>query len=257
MSINKSITAASPSVVISIVSHGHIELIQNLLMQLAHSGVGYITRVVVTKNIPESELEEPSTGWPFILQTIVNSKPLGFGENHNRALLRAKESWVCILNPDVELIDGEDVFTRLLDIRSDEVVGCIYPSQTNESGALQESERELPTPCALWRRRVLKRGQQYVDWVNGAFLLIPTAKWQQLNGFDSSYYMYCEDVDLCLRIRLHGWQLVKADVTVVHGGQHASSKKWRHLMWHVSSLLRLWTSPTFWKYLRLKNRSSV
>jgi len=59
--------------------------------------------------------------------------------------------------------------------------------------------------------------------------------------------MYCEDVDLCLRLRLAGWALVRVPVKVVHAGQRNSRRKWRHLRWHVVSLLRLWRSPAYGK----------
>lgn len=236
-------------IVVSIVSHGHSAMVQRLLEQLAAQSAQYITRVVVTHNIPELPLAPPSEGWPFAVQTLLNPSPLGFGENHNRALAGALEQWVCVLNPDVELIAGREPFAALMDATASAEVGCTYPMQLSESGQAQESERELPTPWALWRRRALKRGQRRVDWVNAAFLLLPTARWQSIGGFDSAYFMYCEDVDLCLRLRLHGWCLVRANAQVIHGGQRASSTQWRHLLWHVRSLLRLWTSPTFWRYL--------
>ncbi|MHB1409853.1 MAG: hypothetical protein ACYCXC_09705 [Acidovorax defluvii] len=57
--------------------------------------------------------------------------------------------------------------------------------------------------------------------------------------------MYCEDVDLCLRLRLAGLALVRAPVQVVHAGQRASHRRWAHLRWHVQSLLRLWRSPVY------------
>ncbi len=58
--------------------------------------------------------------------------------------------------------------------------------------------------------------------------------------------MYCEDVDLCLRLQLAGWRLAGADTALVqHQAQRASRRGWQPLLWHVTSLLRLWRSPVW------------
>jgi len=72
-----------------------------------------------------------------------------------------------------------------------------------------------------------------------------------MGGFDERYFMYCEDVDLCLRLRLAGLRLVRAPVSVVHAGRGASRRSAVHLAWHVRSLLRLWCSRSFWAACRL------
>ena len=81
--------------------------------------------------------------------------------------------------------------------------------------------------------------------MNAACLVLPQPVWQALKGFDEAYFMYCEDVDLCLRLRLAGLALVRAPAQVVHAGQRASHRRWAHLQWHVRSLLRLWCSPVY------------
>lgn len=236
---------------VSIVSHGHGKHVQGLLEQLAHSSAAHIARVVVTHNVPEPEVQAPAAGWPFLVEVMHNSRPLGFGANHNRALRGAGEPYVCVLNPDVELIEGKEPFEALLKAAAQPGVGCAYPQQVDRQGHVQDSEREIPTPLALWRRRVLRSPQRQVDWVNAACIVLPLPIWQAVRGFDESYFMYCEDVDLCLRLRLAGGQLQRAQASVVHAGQRASHRQFRHLLWHVCSLLRLWCSTTFWRVLRM------
>lgn len=232
------------SLVVSIVSHGHGALVQELLWTLARLNSGVIARVVLTLNLPEAVPGPPAGGWPFALQTIRNAEPAGFGANHNRALVGAAEPFVCVLNPDVELA-RHDPFAALVRTAAMPGTGCAYPVQLDAQGSLQDSERELPTPWALWRRRALGRCETRADWVNAACLVLPQPVWQALGGFDESYFMYCEDVDLCLRLRLAGLALVRAPAWVVHAGQRASHRRWGHLQWHVRSLWRLWRSPVY------------
>ncbi len=227
---------------VSVVSHGHGALVRALLDDLALHCAASVTRVVLTLNLVD-EPEPPAAPWPFVLQVRRNARPLGFGANHNRALAGATESCVCVLNPDVRLL--HDPFRALLALVRQPAVGCAYPVQIDACGQAQDNERALPTLLALWRRRVLGRQETRVDWVNAACLVLPRAAWQQVGGFDERYFMYCEDVDLSLRLRLAGWRLARAPVQVVHDGQRASRRSAQHLAWHVRSLLRLWCSPAY------------
>lgn len=243
-------TFSNPSagaLVISVVSHGHGVAVQSLLLALAtlvKEGASAVQRVVLTLNLPEPEPAPPPGGWPFLLQIRHNARPAGFGTNHNRALAAADEPFVCVLNPDV-VLSASDPFAALVQAARLPGTGCAYPAQLDEQGRLQDSERELPTPGALWRRRALRQPESRVDWVNAACLVLPQPVWQALQGFDESYFMYCEDVDLCLRVRLAGLALVRAPVQIEHSGQRASHQNWLHLQWHVRSLLRLWRSPVY------------
>ena len=229
---------------VSVVSHGHGGQVQELLMQLCRSSSFAVDRVVLTQNLPEPEPQPPAEGWPFELKLFVNQAPRGFGANHNAALSGAAEELVCVLNPDVVLF-AQDPFTDLAAACSAPGVGCSYPIQVDVHGQVQDSERELPSPFSLIRRRLLGRRETRVDWVNAACMVVPTPVWRELDGFDERYFMYCEDVDFCLRLRLRGLQLVKVPVRIVHTGQRASGRNLKHLVWHVRSLVQLWTSPVY------------
>ena len=243
------------SLVLSVVSHGHLHLVQSLLDDLARECAGTVTRVVLTLNIHEEEPSQPQQGWPFVLQIRRNVCPLGFGANHNQALFGATESFVAVVNPDIRLKDG-DSFRSLVSIARAQGA-CAYPVQLDVSGLLQNFEREIPTPISLLKRRLLGLKETYTDWVNAACLVMPLSVWKALNGFDQAYFMYCEDVDFCLRARLAGYPLVRAETVVEHAAQRASSRSWRHLYWHIRSLVRLWASSAFWRARHLLQEGRV
>jgi N-acetylglucosaminyl-diphospho-decaprenol L-rhamnosyltransferase len=46
-----------------------------------------------------------------------------------------------------------------------------------------------------------------VAFASGAALVVRREAWDALGGFDPAYFMYCEDVDLSLRLRLAGWEV--------------------------------------------------
>ena len=239
---------AAHGLVVSIVSHGHGPHVAELLHQLAGHCAASVTRVVLTLNIPEPQPAPvaPPGGWPFALQLVHNAAPLGFGANHNRALADAPERFVCVLNPDVLLLPSEgDAMAALCEAAAVEGAGIAYPVQIDATGAEQDSRRELTTPLSLLRRRLLRRPQRRCDWVNAACVLLPTPVWQAVEGFDEGFFMYCEDVDLSLRVQLAGWRLVAAPVRIVHAGQRASGRQWSHFKWHLQSLWKLWHSPAY------------
>lgn len=182
-----------------------------------------------------------------------NSEPHGFGANHNAAFKQCDSDYFFVLNPDLELL--ENPFPALLSALADVHTGCAYPVQTSSDGKRQDFERDLPTPSAIVKRRFSKTGTRLpappqARWASGAFMAFNASVFCTLGGFDERYNMYCEDADICLRLQLAGFRLVRAETTVVHHAQRQSLTNFRHLAWHVRSLLRLWNSAAYKSYKR-------
>ena len=53
--------------------------------------------------------------------------------------------------------------------------------------------------------------------IPGAALALSPEAWRQVGGFDPSYFLYNEDIDLCLRLRRAKWRLVfEPDMACTH-----------------------------------------
>ena len=246
--------AARMDITASIVSHGHGAQLAQLLDDLAGLAEPRPRRVIVTLNVPEPQRVAPLQGrhWPFEVEWLLNARPAGFGANHNRAFEHdarlGGSALLAVLNPDLRL--RANPFEALVAaLQADARIGAAYPVQLDAAGRLQDHERLAPTPARLLRRHLLRRARELApgqspDWVNAAFLLLRRAAWTEVRGFDEGFHMYCEDVDLCLRLQLAGWRLARADAAVVeHAAQRASRRRLQPLVWHAGSLLRLWRSP--------------
>ncbi len=247
-------TAGSPQggFTVSIVSHGQGTLCARLIEDLAHNAAPLIGRLVLTLNIPETP---PVLGnLPFVVEIVTNERPLGFGENHNRAFARATSPYFAVLNPDLRI--DQDPFPTLRAILADPQVGIAAPLVREADGSIADFARPLVTPAQVLRRR-LRRAPgpahpQHPDWIAGMFLAFRSQTYADLGGFDTRYFLYCEDVDICARARLRGLRLAMADaVSVTHLAQRASHRSLRYLRLHAGSLLRLWTSRAYRDYRRL------
>lgn len=240
------------SVTLSVVSHGHSDLIRALIEALTGPSAAWISKVIVTSN---STLLDDFSGlfrgehsFPFEMKRIENAKPLGFGANHNQAFSHCDTDYFCVINPDIEIL--QDPFDALVQTLSQADVGIAYPSQVDETHAFLDFERELVGPVSIACRHLL--GQRYrqqtgrpVHWVSGAFMVFNSSVFRRLGGFDERYFMYCEDVDICLRTQLAGYKLVRAGATVMHHTRRSTLKSREHFQWHVCSLLRLWRSAPY------------
>lgn len=238
----------SKSISISIVSHGQAELVKQLLADLdGLANKTVIREIILTLNILE-EAEFTLENLP--LQIIHNRFPKGFASNHNTAFEQSNGDYFCVLNPDIRLIDNP--FLTLLEDIQKLKLGMIAPSIVNLNGQLEDSVRRFPTISRLVKRLFTGKHDIYAytqtdelfypDWMAGMFMLFDREAYQAVNGFDEGYFLYYEDVDICVRL----WQkslpiAVLPKTHVIHQAQRQSHKQLKYLRWHIGSMLRFFT----------------
>jgi GT2 family glycosyltransferase len=237
-------------ITVSIVSHGQLALIRPLLEQLDRWCADSVAKVVLTINIPESDAALAGLHPRFPVQRIDNPAPKGFGANHNAAFTHCETPWFLVLNPDIRL-DG-DVLTELV-AQADSDSGLLTPRILEPGKAAPEPHRAIITPLEiLTRKRATYEPPAVPAWIPGLFMLFRSTAYRQIDGFDERFFMYGEDFDICARTRLAGWRLqVAEDLRARHDAQRASHSSRSHLVWHVTSLLKVWLSDAFWRYRRL------
>ena len=245
---------------ISVVSHGQWALVKSLLTDIfqycASSDWGI--EILLTLNIPESVS-------PVQIQTycckvrgsdikiIQNMRPQGFGANHNSAFVQSTGDWFCVVNPDIRL--KANPFDSLLN-EARPGVGLLAPGVLNPQNSWEDSARKFPTIGGLIHKLTAKickkplatdypmgREPFSPDWVAGMFLLMPRQVFAECGGFDTRYFLYYEDVDLCARLWLGGKKVVLCPrVTVIHAAQRSSHRNLKYSQWHLCSLVRYFAS---------------
>lgn len=248
------------NIVISIVSHGHASYIRELLPVLLsiNNCDEFRLQVVLTINISEDGLEEFYSN--DRIHFITNVRPRGFGDNHNQAFNLTSPDGIILLNPDIFLDACElDSFIRYFAESLDRYC-LIAPVCISPEGEVEDSFRAFPSMLNLGLRYAAKvfrfsrfgnrRMGSHVDfdWVAGMFMAIPGDIYRSLNGFDTAYYMYLEDVDLCFRMQKQPLQMQRYNgMKVIHDAQRRTLKDWRHFRWHISSLAKFWVRYYSWR----------
>lgn len=226
-------------IVISIVSHNQQELCQRLLRSIDAFLKSKIHNVEII--LTENTLTENSAWSKFFeIRRINNLRHKGFGTNHNHAFETFESDIFLIVNPDITLTKRfdldlmvEQIINGKIDISSPEIVG--------PGGTIEDYKRADLTFTNLLRRRLFKYNAGKFDWLAGMFLVVDSHSFRKLQGFDTDFFMYVEDCDLSMRARRAGMKI--ADLhgfSVVHDARRASSKSFKHLKWHITSLLRYW-----------------
>lgn len=202
-----------------------------------------VKQILLTLNVPES-LDLPIDQR---IQLICNSEIKGFGANHNSAFRLCSQEFFCPLNPDISLVTSP--FPMLLETLNETGAAIIAPRVISPVGKEEDSVRRFPTIRSLSSkffggvdgRYDLDRegGVLFPEWVAGMFMLFRREAFSSLRGFDEGFFLYYEDVDICVR----AWKTdfcvaVCLGAEVIHDARRDSHRSLRHLLWHFTSLLR-------------------
>ena len=229
---------------ISIVSHGQGTLVEQLLSQLQHCGC--IAEIFVVCNIPEPDIicpDEIKDRTNF----IYNKSPQGFAANHNQVFRTASQPYFVVLNPDIILSNG-DPFPNLLFCIEHNGCALVVPKVFNLNGGLEDSIRYFPTPYGLLLKLFGINDGSYddfgeepkeIEWAAGMFMLFHSEAFHKVGGFDERFFLYYEDVDICVRLWKAGLRVVACpSVEVVHDARRTSRRNAKYMSWHLSSLVR-------------------
>ncbi len=171
------------------------------------------TRAIITARFPTVRL-------------IASPVNLGFAAANNLAARQATGDYLAIVNPDLTV--PPDSLRRLVDyLEQAPAVGIAGPRTLDTEGRVTLSARP---PYSLWhilgmhwyfgaicprliygRYVALNRTADLpvdVGWLQGSCLVLRRSLFEQLGGFDESFFLYVEDIDLCDRARQQGYRIV-------------------------------------------------
>lgn len=172
------------------------------------------------------------------VRLIDNKINVGFSKANNQALALSSGEYIHYLNPDT--IIPEDFYEKCLAyMDAHPHVGALGPRIIDADGNYApDSKKSFPSfwvsvakvaglskafPKSKWFNKyyaahVGEYETAPVDILSGCCLLVNKENLMQSGGgFDEAYFMYCEDVDMCHRLNLHGYKNIYfPEVTIVH-----------------------------------------
>lgn len=213
------------------------------------------TGETVRERYPEAEL-------------VTLPENLGFAGGNNRGIERALEGgaeFVCLLNNDTVVDPG--FFSGLLRAARDQpragILGSrvLYRSRSetvwSQGISVGRHTGRVRAPHHNRAVTVVPGRPERVDGVSGAAMLLRAEALRQTGRFDEDYYLCFEDLDLCLRAREQGWEVMTAPASIVYhsvsssmGGEYSSRAVYYSTRNHFLLFRRRFPLPLLLRGLR-------
>lgn len=226
--------SAGPSLSVVVVAHDSLaDLRRTLGPLIAQLGPG--DELIVVDNASSDGLAAELGAIAPSARLISPGTNSGFAAGANLGAAAARGDLLVLLNPDALVADG---FAAAIRAPWGGPAGAWMGLVTlGDGGAINTSGGVLHFTGFGWAGQVGEPVAQAprtvceVGFLSGACLAIPRTTWEQVGGFAERFFMYCEDVDLSLRLRLRGHALaVVPSARVAHDYEFAKGDyKWRML----------------------------
>lgn len=216
---------------IIIVNYKTPELTLRCIESIYTSIVDSTFEVIVADNDSQDNSKEkishsfPSVKW------ISNSYNAGFGRANNLGVKHAKGEFILLLNSDMLLLPDQNLNVLLNRIKDNSKIGIIGCKLLNEDGSFQKSvyydigtlKRELRNNV-LWYK-LTKPVPKKLDAVMGSFMLFRKTDFEKLKGFDEDFFMYAEELELCMRFKRKLQKEIIYDENYIAIHKHGGSSK--------------------------------
>jgi GT2 family glycosyltransferase len=192
--------------------------------------------IVIDNNSADNSIEYLKPKFSCV-QFFINNENLGFAKACNQGLRSARGKYILFLNPDT--IVPEDCFQKCISfLESHPETGALGIKMLDGTGKfLKESRRSFPLPMtSLYKlfglARLFPRSRIFsnyhlgylnenenheVDVLAGAFIMIKKQVLDEVGGFDETFFMYGEDVDLSYRVQKRGYKnFYFAESSIIH-----------------------------------------
>jgi N-acetylglucosaminyl-diphospho-decaprenol L-rhamnosyltransferase len=199
------------------------------------------------------------SNYPYINYFAPNNDH-GLSWSYNYALAKLKTKYIFITQPDVIL--NKDTIPKLYEAAEK------YPNASMLSSIEYNNDQKNLDLKFLkfgknnkilnynFNKNFIKKssGDFCVDAINCTTMLINVAHVKKINGWDNNYFMYCEDIDLSIRARIKGYEIIKVNTSIVnHIGFGSHNKSYDSVFekkrnWHWA-----WSQIYFYK----KHQSSL
>ena len=220
-SVGEAAIPMSIDISVIIVACNNLADLERCLPSLELSCGGNVEIIVVDNASEDGTPEWVSENFPAI-RLLRNQGNPGFGGGNNQGARLARGEYLAFLNPDTTVEAGW-LEALVAVLRRDPQIGLATsrimlmqnPERINTCG--NDIHLSGITMCRGYGRPAgAYSAPADVAAVSGAAFAMQRALYEQLCGFDESFFMYMEDTDLSIRARLSGYRNVYVPGSVVY-----------------------------------------
>lgn len=203
---------------IAILNYNSGEYLQKCLDSIKNvAGEANISVVAIDNNSTDDSFKKVINKFKNV-KFVQNKENVGFSRGYNETLKKIKTEYILLLNPDCLLESG--VIKKTLEDFEMEKVGVVTAKIILPNGKTDlTAHRGFPTPWASlmyafkndrWYHLTNKLSDEVheVDAVAGAYLLTKKKILEEVGFLDPRFFLYGEDIDLCLRIKKRGYKII-------------------------------------------------
>ena len=256
--------SGKPEISVLIVTYNNAITIEDCLKAISGQSIP-ASEIMIFDNFSEDETLSILRKCPNIKLTE-SPNNIGFAAAMNRLADQASGKYFFILNPDCRC-PSDTLQSLFLFVQTHS--GAISPALVFPGGKIQPSAREFPdytniiysrrSPLSLFglfggnKAGFLTPGQATtVPVVSATALFISKSTFDAVGRFDERFFLYCEDIDLCRKLRDHKidiWYLPELKVTHL---LRVSSRKnpLKPLYHHHCAILKYFTKYNPHRYIR-------
>ncbi|AGP48231.1 hypothetical protein PSYCG_03465 [Psychrobacter sp. G] len=198
-----------------IVNYNTESYIEALIYSLLEQTISKLDfEIIISNNVQNKNLEEMISKNNFYdvidIKVVQIDKNIGFGRATNAAAELANGAHLLIINPDVLMTDNNYLSSMYQFIIRNQDYGVISSKILGDSGfdMCEHYDYEFSESFGYTNE---------ICWFSGSLLFIRKDLFKEIDGFDDDYFMFCEDVDICYRIKKQGLPLIKnEELSVYH-----------------------------------------
>ncbi|MGD8717191.1 MAG: glycosyltransferase family 2 protein [Candidatus Zixiibacteriota bacterium] len=209
------------------VSYDCADLLRRALTSLVAQDVPAGMEIIVVDNASPDDSADVAASFPEV-DVLRLPRNAGFGAANNAGAVRAKGDYLLFVNPDTETPPG--LVATLLDFMEERpAAAAVGPKIVGRDGKLQRfCARRAPNFLNMmflvsgleesrfagsslthryYPRPFYDAAPARAEVLSGAFILVRRRAFEAVGGFDEGYFLYSEDVDLCMRLGRAGGEL--------------------------------------------------
>lgn len=211
-------TIGKPELSVIFVNHRSVHALERAVSSLLESvATGGTVEMIVANNDRGEDIQVQDLAQRFGFRLVSISENRGFANAANVAASVASGDVLAFLNPDTEFVSGSlHSVTRFFEAHGE--VGIVGARLLDENDRPEEWSVGQPlslvrllrnqTPFSLGRRYWENRRAVAVGWTSGGAMFIRRTLFDQLSGFDEDFFLYFEDMDICVRAGKAGFRTV-------------------------------------------------